>query len=179
MEIQKYFRSYQVQDVGSETWAEILQYSIRSKLGFSFFVLLSTQMPWNLSLTSILGRRSIQAWAHWKIPLLWKALISSSSVGSKTRKNSELDSASTERCALGRRFIPNLFCWKLGFFTEVEFFSDPRPGLISSSKSKLGIKIKAFGWIELWKRKTLICSWTSPAGFQLKFQIRHLEPGNI
>ena len=66
--------------------AEIPQYWNKCKLGFFFFGDLSTQMPWNLSLTSILGRRSIQAWAHWKNPLLWKALIFGSSVGSKTEK---------------------------------------------------------------------------------------------
>ena len=44
---------------------------------------------------------------------------------------------------------------KLGLFTEVEFFNEPRPGLISSPKSKLGIKIKSFGWTEVRKSKTL------------------------
>ena len=48
--------------------------------------------------------------------------------------------------------------WKLGLFTEEEFFGEPRPKLISSVQSKLGIKLKAIGWIELWKRKNLICS---------------------
>ena len=43
-------------------------------------------MPWNLFLTSILGRRSIHAWDHWKIPFLWKVLIFDSSDRSKTEK---------------------------------------------------------------------------------------------
>ena len=42
---------------------------------------------------------------------------------------------------------------KIRLFTEEEFFSEPRPGLISSPKSKLGIKFKAFGWTELQKNK--------------------------
>ena len=64
---------------------------------------------------------------------------------------------------------------KLGIFTEEEFFSDPRPVLISSPKSKLATNFKAFGWTELQKSKTLICSWASSIGFQLKIQIRHLD----
>ena len=63
---------------------------------------------------------------------------------------------------------------KLGLFTEEEFFSEPRPGLISSPKLKLGINIKVFGWTELRKSKTLICYWTNTAGFQLQIQIWHL-----
>ena len=30
-----------------------------------------------------------------------------------------------------------------------QWLSEPRPGLISPPKSKLGIKFKAFGWTEL------------------------------
>ena len=34
------------------------------------------------------------------------------------------------------QFWTRHYCQKLGLSTEVEFFSDPRPGLISSSKLK-------------------------------------------
>ena len=67
------------------------------------------------------------------------------------------------------------YCWKLGLFIEEEFFSEPRPRMISSPKSKLGINFKAFGWTDLQKRKTLICYWTNTAGFQLQIYIRHLD----
>ena len=73
------------------------------------------------------------------------------------------------------QFWTRHYCHKLGLSTEVKFFSEHRHRLISSPKSKLGIKFKAFGWTELQKRKTLICSWTSTTGFQLQIQIRHLD----
>ena len=73
------------------------------------------------------------------------------------------------------QFWTRHYCRKLGLFTEEEFFSKPRPGLISSPRLKLGFKFKAFGWTKLQKSKTLIWSWTSTAGFQLQIQIRHLE----
>ena len=43
------------------------------------------------------------------------------------------------------QFWTRHYCRKLGISTEVEVFSEPRPGLISSPKLNLRIKFKEFG----------------------------------
>ena len=45
------------------------------------------------------------------------------------------------------QFWTRHYCRKLGIFTEVEFFSEPRPRLISSSKSKFRDKDQSI-WLD-------------------------------
>ena len=59
---------------------------------------------------------------------------------------------------------------KIRAFAEEEFFSEPRPGLFSSPKLKLGTNLKAFGWTKLWKSKTLVALEPTLQDFNSSFR---------
>ena len=56
------------------------------------------------------------------------------------------------------QFLTQHYCQKLGLSTEVEFLSEPRAGLISSSKSKFRDQDQSIWLDRLQESQTLICS---------------------